>query len=52
MHYQKELQPGQSVDYFFKLPAVPVGDAKVVNQVLAAIMKLNCLQRLLSGNNR
>ena len=36
MHYQKELQPGQSVDYFFKLPAVPVGDAKVVNQVLAA----------------
>lgn len=36
MHYQKKLQPGQSVDYFFKLPSVPVGDMKVVNQVLAA----------------
>ena len=36
MYYQKELQPGQSVDYFFKLPAVFVGDTKVVNQVLAA----------------
>lgn len=34
--YQKNCKLGQSVDYFFKLPAVPVGDAKVVNQVLAA----------------
>lgn len=36
MHYRRKLQPGQSVDYFFKLPAVPVRDNQVVNQILAA----------------
>lgn len=34
MHYQKKLKPSKSIDYFFKLPAVPVSDVNVVNQIL------------------
>lgn len=39
MHYQKKLKPGKSIDYFFKLPAVPVSDVNVVNQILTADYK-------------
>ena len=34
MHYQKKLKPSKSIDYFFKLPAVPVSDVNVDNQIL------------------